>query len=301
MEKSKLAIVIPFYKKKFFKDTLSSLTLQTDSRFHVYIGNDGSLDDPRDLLESLDGKINYTFKSFPENVGSKSLVGHWNRCLQMVKNESWVLFLGDDDVLGENVVAHFYKNYTEISIYKCCRFSTIKINEIGKAISKKIESPKLYNSKNILFDNIRCSLSEHVFHLKTLRKIGFKNYPLAWFSDVMMILRISNFGYIHSVNSAVVKIRVSKHSISGTKDKSISKIKNLAQFKFYRDLIFNNFNEFSKKEQLQLVSTLSKTYLRNKKSLFRFFVVSYVYILNMKFMEYLRFLKEMYYKQSSNK
>ena len=60
-------------------------------------------------------------------------------------------------------------------------------------------------------------------------------------------------------------------------------------------------NEFSKKEQLQLVSTLSKTYLRNKKSLFRFFVESYVYILNMKFMEYLRFLKEMYYKQSSNK
>jgi hypothetical protein len=37
-----LAIVIPYYKIRFFEATLQSVAIQTDKRFKVYIGNDAS-------------------------------------------------------------------------------------------------------------------------------------------------------------------------------------------------------------------------------------------------------------------
>jgi len=35
-----LAIVIPYYKRTFFEETLQSLAKQTDKRFVVYVGDD---------------------------------------------------------------------------------------------------------------------------------------------------------------------------------------------------------------------------------------------------------------------
>jgi len=35
-----LAIVIPYYKRTFFEETLQSLANQTDKRFQVYVGDD---------------------------------------------------------------------------------------------------------------------------------------------------------------------------------------------------------------------------------------------------------------------
>ena len=52
-----LAIIIPYYKLTFFRETLDSLAAQTDQRFHVYIGNDASPEDPTNLLEEFEGKF----------------------------------------------------------------------------------------------------------------------------------------------------------------------------------------------------------------------------------------------------
>ena len=50
-----LAIVIPYYKIIFFEKTLESLAKQTDKRFHVYIGDDGSPNAPLELLKKYEG------------------------------------------------------------------------------------------------------------------------------------------------------------------------------------------------------------------------------------------------------
>ena len=44
-----LAIVIPYYKKAFFSETLASLSNQTDKHFKAYICNETSLDNPSEL------------------------------------------------------------------------------------------------------------------------------------------------------------------------------------------------------------------------------------------------------------
>lgn len=47
-----LAIIIPYYKLRFFEATLESLANQTDKRFKVYIGDDASPENLADLLEN---------------------------------------------------------------------------------------------------------------------------------------------------------------------------------------------------------------------------------------------------------
>ena len=72
-----LAIVIPYYKRSFFKETLQSLANQTDKRFKVYIGDDASPENPLDLLEHYKGSFDFEYKRFETNEGATSLVKQW--------------------------------------------------------------------------------------------------------------------------------------------------------------------------------------------------------------------------------
>ena len=108
--KSDLAIIIPYYKVSFFWETLESLSLQTDQRFRVYIGNDASPENPEPLIEEYKGRFDYTYQKFEENLGGVSLTGQWDRCVAMMKDEEWFIILGDDDYLSPNAVEEFYKN-----------------------------------------------------------------------------------------------------------------------------------------------------------------------------------------------
>ena len=104
-----LSIIIPFYKIAFFDTTMQSLANQSNKNFNVFIGDDASPDSPEKLLEKYQGKFNFTYKKFNDNLGSISLVKQWERCIDMMKDEEWFMILGDDDVLGEKVVEEFYK------------------------------------------------------------------------------------------------------------------------------------------------------------------------------------------------
>ena len=139
----KIAIIIPFFKINFFEKTLESLAQQTDKRFRVYIGDDASPDSPEKLLEKYQGKFNFTYKKFNDNLGSISLVKQWERCIDMMKDEEWFMILGDDDVLGDNVVEEFYKNLSEIEKKAhVVRFSSVLINEKDEPISQEYHHPQ---------------------------------------------------------------------------------------------------------------------------------------------------------------
>ena len=54
-----LAIVIPYFKKKYFETTLESLAIQTEKKFKVYIGDDASTEDPTALLKKVEGQFDF--------------------------------------------------------------------------------------------------------------------------------------------------------------------------------------------------------------------------------------------------
>jgi glycosyltransferase involved in cell wall biosynthesis len=252
-----LAIVIPYFKLTFFDATLASLASQTDKRFKVYIGDDASPENPFDLLGKYQGQFDFVYHRFEDNLGGISLTQQWERCIALFDNEEWIMILGDDDMLGENVVAEFYKNLPEIDLIgsKVVRFATsIKIENAELQIPR-VNHPKFETISDFYYRKFkgktRSSLSEYIFKNEVYRKFKFTEYPLAWHSDDKAWFDFSSETPIFSINDAAVCIRISKESISGkTSDKAQ---KDLARLLFFSEIVEESLCKFSKKTKLLLL------------------------------------------------
>jgi glycosyltransferase involved in cell wall biosynthesis len=293
MDNVKLAIVIPYYKYTFFEATLGSLKTQTDKRFKVYIGDDASSENPTDLLKKYKDDFTFVYKRFETNLGGSSLVKQWERCLEMTKNEDWVMILGDDDTISDNFVAEFYNHIEENSLeIDVVRYATVVINEHGEQISKIHEHPKLETSTDFLMRKLkggtRSSLSEFIFKKQALNRIKFKNLPLAWYSDYLAVLECSNFGNMYTINDALVSFRLSGLNI--TSKKNDLTLKNVATFNFYYHLIANRGAFFSKEQKETLFFMLEKTFLDNKKNVNFWRLLTHLYVVKLQIKRYFNFI-----------
>ena len=269
-----LAIVIPYYKITFFEETLKSLANQTDKRFKVYIGNDASSEDPAFLLNKYKGSFNFEYINFKNNLGSVSLVKQWERCARMIQGEEWLMILGDDDFLTPRVVEYFYKKLPEFCNVKVIRYSTQNIDKDGKDISEVIKHPVLEKASIFIIKKIkrltRSSLSEYIFSKAKVLEIGFKDFPLAWYSDDLAILEFSSFKEILTINEAIIKIRISEASISGSnKNKHL---KDKAKFSFYWTVYNKYLKQFSTVDQ-QFIQSIAINSFFNRISLINYFII----------------------------
>lgn len=289
-----LAIVIPYYKHAFFESTLLSLQNQTNKQFTVYIGDDASPENPKYLLKKYKGAFTYHYKHFDANLGGTSLVQQWERCLEMVKDEEWVMILGDDDTISNNFVEVFYNHLEDINKLEIdvIRYATVVINEEGEKTSKTYKHPKLETSIDFLMRKInggtRSSLSEFVFRKKILDLVKFKDLPLAWYSDYLAVLECSNFNTIYTINESIVSFRNSGLNITSKNDDLT--IKNVATFNFYYYLLKRKITFFNKEEKDKLYLKLEKTFLDNKKNPNFWIQLSTLYISNLKIKRYLSFI-----------
>ena len=287
-----LAIIIPYYKAVFFEETLQSLAVQTDKRFKVSLGDDTSPESPAALLEKYNGQFDFVYHRFKTNLGAISLTQQWERCIALAVNEEWIMILGDDDVLSNNCVEGFYKNIDKVEQdgINVIRFASQKIDGKGEVTSKIYEHPTIERAVQFLFDKTRSSLSEYVFRKSQVVAIGFKNFPLAWSADVLAVLEFSNFGVIFSVNIAIVYIRISELSISGSTGNQEQKKQ--AKFAFYYYLVKNKHSCFSDTELKELYHRLNKCYINNKKQYLVFLKISKMYFQKLQFKENVLFLKQ---------
>ncbi|CAM3788126.1 glycosyltransferase family A protein [Flavobacterium branchiophilum] len=290
-----LAIIIPYYNKKYFGETLQSLANQIDKRFVVYIGNDNSPNDPLDVLQQYEGQFDMVYQKFETNLGGTSLTQQWDRCIALCQNEPWLMILGDDDVLGHNVVAAFYAHVNEIVSQNLhvIRFASVLFNEKDQSESKTYTHQKQDNTRALYFKKIkhqsRSSLSEHIFSNKAYQQFGFKNYPLAWHSDDMAWLEFSNFADLYGINEAIVRVRMSHDNISG--QRSNLRQKELASFEFYQDLIEKYWSKFNENEKKMLLQQFEfKTMAVHQKKINTFVKISKLYLSKGYFEQLLRFL-----------
>ena len=267
-----LAIVIPYFKLTFFRETLESLASQTDQRFHVYIGNDASLENPDELLEEFEGKFNFTYKRFDENLGGISLTKQWERCIDMMQGEEWFMILGDDDFLGCDVVSEFYLQLLQLKIdTNIIRYSLQIIDQHSIPIRELITSPKFENSIDSHFKKLSGltsgSLSEHIFRTRAYYKHGFKDYPLAWGSDNRAIIDISEGNDIYSINNAIVYFRLSNINISGnTNANQLIKIESLI---LQRRMLFKDYKNLMSASQKNIFLNIYEDDLFTKKKITR--------------------------------
>jgi glycosyltransferase involved in cell wall biosynthesis len=291
-----LSIVIPYYKLTFFEETIKSLSNQTDQRFKVYIGDDASPEDPSSLLEMYASKFDCSYYKFKTNLGGTSLVKQWERCMQLTKDEEWMMILGDDDVLGNNCIAAFYQNLEEIENLKIStvRFSTMVIDSNGEFISKNYIHPKIEMATDFLTRKFkggtRSSLSEYIFKRKSIETFRFKDFPLAWNSDLLAVLEFSEWKNIFTINEAQVFFRLSGLNITSKNDNVV--LKNIATFNFYYYLLLKKNTYFNNEQKEKLYLMLEKTFLDNKKQVIFWLSLTKLYVVRIQVKRYLNFIKK---------
>lgn len=251
-----LAIVLPYYKITYFDETLQSLANQTDQRFKLYIGDDFSPENPLNLLERYQGKFDFVYHRFASNLGGISLTQQWERCIALSAVEEWIMILGDDDYLGENVVEQFYINLAQFqSETNVVRFASRTIVQTENYKAAICQHPLWEKATDAFLRKFkfltRSSLSEYVFSRTAYQKYGFYDYPLAWCSDDRAWLDFSDEKPIYSINTAVVCSRLSTINITGKKDNLVLKNDSLVQF--YKFLIQNKVSDYTKFDRVKII------------------------------------------------
>jgi glycosyltransferase involved in cell wall biosynthesis len=275
-----LAIVIPYYKPDFFEATLQSLAKQSDKHFKVYIGDDASPVPALGLVEKYQDKINCVYRRFDENLGGVSLVAQWDRCLELVKDEQWIMILGDDDSLSDDCVKDFYGNLTEIEAndYNLVRFAT-KLNDVvNKKLSNLFTHPKQERLTDFFFRRLRnetrSSLSEYIFKKSCYQKHGFHDYNLAWYSDDRAWFEFSEFGCVYSINSSFLNIGLSGENISRYNYRNEEKQQVALQF--YHFLVSSKLNEFDRRQRKRLLLYYEQLVYKSNTVSFQFWVLMLV-------------------------
>lgn len=293
-----LAIIIPYYNFTFFEETLLSLANQTDNRFKVYIGNDASPEDPSLILEKYKGQFDFVYHRFENNLGGISLTQQWERCITLSGNEEWIMILGDDDVLGDNVVSEFYRNFIDFfSRSNVVRFATKIVNEKSGEISDFFLHPKYESAQDSWFrkfkGNSRGSLSENIFSRSAYAKYGFTDYPLAWHSDDRAWLDFSNNKLIYTINNSIVYVRVSDNSISGRNDNENLKKKSTLQF--FKNSIVPNLYLYTKQQRLELLYGFEVIIKKKRKvTISEWLTMGKLYFINFSFIIIVKFIRRIF-------
>ena len=299
-----LAIIIPYYKIVFFEETLKSLSEQTDKRFKVYIGDDASPENPANLIEKYRRQFDFVYHRFESNLGGISLVKQWERCIALSVEEEWIMILGDDDYLSDNVVASWYEQYDVFNKKSnVIRFATKSVNmKLNGIISDSFIHPlweKATDSYYRRFKGLtRSTLSEYVFAKKSFFKFGFCDFPLAWHSDDAAWLSFTDDKPIYTINESNVFVRHSDECISGSNKNQ--NLKNIATEKFYTECICLKLPLFARNQQEDLLLVYETSIKKNRKLRFKewyklmcFYASNFQFILLLKCFR--RFIKSFLY------
>ena len=183
-----LGIVIPAYKKAFIDQTLQSLVNQTCQDFKVYIGNDAGDTQIQNVVDGFKRFLDIDYIYFEENLGGKSLVQAWHRCLSLTKGEEWLWVLPDDDFIDKYCVESFFSTLKEDGNFDLFRFSSALTDQNGLLIKKNVHFPAVESSYFSFMEKISynrsSTLAEYIFSRRIFETSGgFPELPLAWGSD----------------------------------------------------------------------------------------------------------------------
>jgi glycosyltransferase involved in cell wall biosynthesis len=183
-----LTIVVPFFKRMFLTDALESLAAQTCQNFSVFIGDDFSPEDARDIVERFRGRLAVTYHRFAENLGRASVVAHWNRCVSMTGTE-WVWLFSDDDVASPDCVAAFYREIEAadhpLEVY---RFDSSIVDADGAFLRNSPPNPAQESAAELALCRLigwrEFFIQNHIFSRCAFdREGGFVDLPTGLFSE----------------------------------------------------------------------------------------------------------------------
>ncbi len=220
MSAAQLAVVIPAYKSRYFRETLASLARQTNRDFKVYIGDDASPEPLEKIVREFSNEMPIHYVRFEKNLGRISLTKHWERCVEL-GNEPWVWMFSDDDIADANCVEKFYLELKATGgRHDLYRFNTVSIGGDGRPLSENAAHPQNESGADFLVARLRGRRTSYAQELIFSRLAceltgGFPDFPLAWASDDAFIAQMGIRKTIHVIPGARVSWRLSGQNISG--------------------------------------------------------------------------------------
>lgn len=228
---------MPAYKSHFLKEAVESILSQSYKDFMLIVSDDCSPEPIYHIIEPFltDDRILYRRNS--HNFGAERLTEHWNMLLSMCSSE-YVIFPGDDDVYE----SHFLQAIDLLTLsypkIDCFRSRSQRIDSTGACFETEISFPQIQTQQDFLADFyspglIHC-VGNNVFKRSSLLESGgFYPFPLAWFSDDVAVMLLSEKG-IATTPEIHFSFRRSEMSISGNDGEYSIKRKILATCLFFR-------------------------------------------------------------------
>lgn len=244
----RLAIIIPAYKSTFLPAALDSIAAQTCQDFTLYVGDDCSPEPIGNIVEQYRDKIDMVYQRFDRNLGGKDLVAQWERCIAMSKNEHYIWLFSDDDVMEPSCVEILFKQIEDTKgAYDVYHFDVNEINAEGcvtkhlPAYPQVLSAYDYYKGKNT--GRYRSYVVENVFSRRIYEQAGgFKNFDLAWGSDVATWCIFCGKNGMHKVPNTHILWRRSSQNITPDKSRQIAERKLMARcqslnwaYNYFRD------------------------------------------------------------------
>lgn len=256
MNNTKYTFLLPAYKASFFEEALMSIKNQTYTDFKVIVSDDCSPEDLKSIYDKVcSDDSRFTYRRNEENMGSKSLVSHWNLLVNKCDTE-YLIMASDDDVYAPHFLTEIdtlTQKYPKVDLF---RGRTNRVGSDGLVFNEDTLMPEYEEQVDFLYfyychNRLKC-LANFVFRCSTIKKIGgFVDFPLAWGSDDATIIKTSYNG-ICNTSSILFSFRCSGQNISGNLQKECilkklqAKKNNLKFFKETKGLVKLNNTSISK-------------------------------------------------------
>lgn len=269
MIKKRLAIVIPAYKSIFLDQTLDSLAKQTCRDFTVYIGDDDSPYQLRNIVDKYMGKLDIVYHHFQENVGGRNLIEQWHRCVKLIRDEEFFCLFSDDDLMEPNNVKYFYETlHSGNDGYDVYHFNIDIIDSEGKLLKECNKYPSLLSSLQFFYmiytGQIDARIPEFIFRTKHFwNQGGYVDFDLGYTSDNATVMVCAERQGIYSVPEAKVLWRESGINLSSDKDIVLTQRRTRALIHFlnWTDTYFARLEQvcpFTLKRKVKLVTRYLK-------------------------------------------
>lgn len=214
----KFSILVPAYKRKFFKQCIDSILSQTYQNFEIIIVNDASPEHLEDVVEQYhDQRIKYFVNE--HNCGAANVVKNWNICLQHASGD-FVICMGDDDMLMPDCLLAYYQLICESPEIDAFHMRVREIDSMDKLIQilpARPEHESLYSAIIERINGRKHYIGDYCYRMKKLQGLGgFYDLQYAWGSDDITSYLCGNPNGIVNCNKPLFCYRTSRYSISSS-------------------------------------------------------------------------------------
>lgn len=229
------SFVLPAYKSDYLGSAISSILNQTEIDFELIIINDASPFNLDAIVNTFsDSRIRY-FKN-EVNLGGKSLVSQWNKCLSYASGD-YVVLASDDDVYSPDYLSEmkrFVQLYPNIYIYSTRKLIIDENDKVVDIDGYLGEYLSCIDYMTQLFSHrVYSSISNFMFNRRMLIESGgFIDFPVAWYSDDAIVIKMSNNGIAVSPK-CLFSFRFSGQNLSTIKNLEVFNKKLDATSQFY--------------------------------------------------------------------